>query len=194
MKAMALVLSTLSILLGGTRNVEAQASAAKACPGVVEGIYYYRGKTRLWERKLDRVQSKSSYNATKVRSCRYSVWVAHLWQKRAHKTRRDFQLAQRKAQLAVSAEGALTGDWECIHRYEGSWDSNTGNGYYGGLQMDYGFMSTYGSDFMQKWGTANNWPVWAQVTAANRAKNGYRKHKARGYYPWPNTAAACGLI
>src|SRR5438876_5647928 len=26
--------------------------------------------------------------------------------------------------------------WLCIHHYEGSWTANTGNGYYGGLQMD----------------------------------------------------------
>ena len=32
----------------------------------------------------------------------------------------------------------------CIHSYEGGWTSNTGNGYYGGLQMDWGFMRTYG--------------------------------------------------
>lgn len=77
----------------------------------------------------------------------------------------------------------------CIHGYEGAWNANTGNGYYGGLQMDLGFQSRYGSDFMEKWGTADNWPAWAQLTAAVRA---YKE--GRGFYPWPNTARACGLI
>lgn len=77
----------------------------------------------------------------------------------------------------------------CIHHYEGAWNANTGNGYYGGLQMDRRFQSLYGSDYMARWGTADNWPSWAQLNAAVRAvKSG------RGFYPWPSTARACGLI
>jgi hypothetical protein len=77
----------------------------------------------------------------------------------------------------------------CIHRFEGAWTSNTGNGYYGGLQMDVSFMRRYGSDFVDRWGTADNWPVWAQLRAASRAHR-----SGRGFSPWPNTARACGLI
>jgi ribosomal protein L35AE/L33A len=84
---------------------------------------------------------------------------------------------------------ALSSAFLCIHRYEGAWDSNTGNGYYGGLQMDRRFQSLYGPDFVAKWGTADNWPAWAQLQVAVRA---YRS--GRGFYPWPNTARVCGLI
>jgi Transglycosylase-like domain len=84
---------------------------------------------------------------------------------------------------------ALDTAFRCIHRYEGAWDSNTGNGYYGGLQMDIRFQSRYGADFVERWGTADNWPAWAQLLAAARA---YRA--GRGFYPWPNTARVCGLI
>ena len=83
----------------------------------------------------------------------------------------------------------LASAFGCIHHFEGAWDSNTGNGYYGGLQMDLSFQSRYGSDFMSRWGTADNWPAWAQLQTAVRA---YRS--GRGFYPWPNTARACGLI
>ena len=83
----------------------------------------------------------------------------------------------------------LSSAFRCIHHYEGGWDSNTGNGYYGGLQMDLGFQRSYGSDYLTRWGTADNWPVWAQVSAAVRA---YRS--GRGFWPWPNTARACGLL
>jgi hypothetical protein len=77
----------------------------------------------------------------------------------------------------------------CIHSYEGAWTSNTGNGYYGGLQMDWSFMRRYGADYVRHWGSADNWPVEAQLTAAARA------HRAgRGFTPWPNTARACGLL
>jgi hypothetical protein len=84
---------------------------------------------------------------------------------------------------------ALSSAFLCIHHYEGSWDANTGNGYYGGLQMDRRFQTLYGREFVAKWGTADNWPAWAQLQVAVRA---YRS--GRGFYPWPNTARACGLI
>jgi hypothetical protein len=77
----------------------------------------------------------------------------------------------------------------CIHHYEGAWSSNTGNGYYGGLQMDLAFQNLYGSDFVGRWGTADTWPVWAQLRAAVRAYQ-----SGRGFSPWPNTARACGLL
>ena len=76
----------------------------------------------------------------------------------------------------------------CIHHYEGKWTSNTGNGYYGGMQMDLKFQHTYGSTYYALWGTADNWPVWAQVIVARRAYL-----DGRGFTPWPNTARVCGL-
>lgn len=77
--------------------------------------------------------------------------------------------------------------WMCIHKYEGSW-TDSGDPYWGGLQMDKTFMSTYGADFERMFhGYANVWPVWAQIEAARRAR------ATRGYSPWPNTARLCGL-
>lgn len=92
--------------------------------------------------------------------------------------------AVRRAQIASGLLQACM----CIHRFEGAWDSNTGNGYYGGLQMDLHFMSHYGSEFVARWGTADNWPVWAQLEAAERAHE-----SGLGFTPWPNTARFCGL-
>src|SRR5262249_54236601 len=77
----------------------------------------------------------------------------------------------------------------CIHGYEGSWSSNTGNGYYGGLQMDLSFQGLYGPEFVARWGTADHWPAWAQLRAAVRAYQ-----SGRGFGPWPNTARFCGLL
>lgn len=70
---------------------------------------------------------------------------------------------------------------------EGAWNANTGNGYYGGLQMDYTFETTYGATFYAKWGNANNWPPLDQLIA------GYRAVLVRGYSPWPTTRIPCGL-
>jgi len=114
--------------------------------------------------------------------------------------RETLRLWQRRSALAAAAvvahvlNGASVPGWlsdafQCIHRYEGGWTSNTGNGYYGGLQMDLAFQSRYGGDFLTRWGTADNWPVWAQIQAAAAAYQ-----SGRGFYPWPNTARACGLL
>ena len=76
----------------------------------------------------------------------------------------------------------------CIHRYEGAWNANTGNGYYGGLQMDWSFMSAYGGWYLRHYGTADRWSPATQINVAIRA---YRS--GRGFSPWPTTRHYCGL-
>ncbi|MBA3757861.1 hypothetical protein H0X09_03280 [Candidatus Saccharibacteria bacterium] len=93
-------------------------------------------------------------------------------------------------------------NWSCIHRYERhprqGWATRTGNGYYGGLQMDISFQSTYGPHVLgypdsetmfRKKGTANKWSSREQMAVAE-----YARQSGRGYYPWPNSARTCGLI
>jgi hypothetical protein len=82
---------------------------------------------------------------------------------------------------------ALWNAFLCIHHYEGTWTSATGNGYYGGLQMDAQFEHTYGAEFVRMWGHAHRWPPAVQMTVAMRA------YAIRGFHPWPNTARMCGL-
>jgi Transglycosylase-like domain len=89
-------------------------------------------------------------------------------------------------------------DWICIHHGEGAWNDNTGNGYYGGLQMDYTFMSSYGpkvlgfdsaQEMFSKRGTADHWTPKEQIAVAE-----YARSSGRGYRPWPKTARHCGLL
>ena len=82
----------------------------------------------------------------------------------------------------------LVDAFQCVHRYEGSWDARTGNGYYGGLQMDVGFQQAYGRELLDVKGTADRWTPAEQIAVAITA------HATRGFYPWPNTARMCGLI
>lgn len=100
--------------------------------------------------------------------------------------------------------------WNCIYSYEsgpefGGWAAATGNGYYGGLQMDIAFQRAHGLDLYSKKGTANRWTAYEQMVVAERARRGVRtswsngrvvfwQDKARGYHPWPNTARYCGLL
>lgn len=91
------------------------------------------------------------------------------------------------ASASASRKDYVTQGLLCIHHYEGAWNDR-GAPYYGGLQMDYSFQWTYGRAFLRRWGTADHWPIWAQLQAG---RNGYR---ARGWWPWPNTAHMCGLL
>jgi len=81
--------------------------------------------------------------------------------------------------------------WRCIQRYEtgGSWRTNTGNGYYGGLQMDRSFQLAYGAWLYRTKGTAEHWTPVEQMWTAERAHA-----SGRGFTPWPNTARACGVL
>ena len=93
------------------------------------------------------------------------------------------ELASRLARIVY-----LVDAFQCVHRYEGSWDAHTGNGYYGGLQMDIPFQQTYGRELLSAKGTADRWTPSEQIAVAITA------HASRGFYPWPNTARQCGLI
>jgi hypothetical protein len=78
----------------------------------------------------------------------------------------------------------------CVAQHESGrgWDTSTGNGYYGGLQMDRLFQQTYGPRLYRTKGTADNWTAEEQLAVAERAV------EARGFSPWPTTARACGLL
>lgn len=71
----------------------------------------------------------------------------------------------------------------CVHHYEGAWNANTGNGYYGGMQFS---LSTWAANG----GTGR--PDLA--TPGEQLRVAYRTWQASGWYPWPNTARICGLI
>ena len=102
--------------------------------------------------------------------------AAHLWQRRA-------AAAQRRAEKPPHLRQFL-----CIHRFEGSW-SDSGDPYWGGLQMDRGFMHTYAPRSLLRKGLANRWTALEQMWVAERAHR-----SGRGYGPWPNTARSCGLL
>lgn len=60
-----------------------------------------------------------------------------------------------------------------------TWNISTGNGYYGGLQMDRGFAGTYDPWAYRNLGTPNHWSRERQIRAAIRA------YHSRGLRPWP---------
>jgi Transglycosylase-like domain len=137
-------------------------------------------------RTLEKCQSHAlKYAETVVGFWRNNT---HLFPRRIPKiVHREYSRRQTRAKLQPRIK--YLSAWLCIHAGEGAWNANTGNGYYGGLQMDYGFMSTYGGHLLRSKGTADNWTPAEQMMVAERAHD-----SGRGFYPWPNTARKCGLI
>jgi hypothetical protein len=140
-------------------------------------IDFARRETWRWEGVMGRGPTQSSRSERRMENVMYRRWVLSLWLRRAARARLR---AQHPPHLR---------DWICIHRYEGGWRDDTGNGYYGGLQMDIEFQRTYAPGLLRKKGTANHWTPLEQIWVAERARE-----SGRGFYPWPNTARACGLI
>jgi hypothetical protein len=109
----------------------------------------------------------------------------------AARFRREHRLVvglRRRLAGRVSRLVYLVDAFECIHGYEGGWGANTGNGYYGGLQMDIPFQRTYGRELLSVKGTADRWAPSEQIAVAIAAE------ASRGWSPWPETARRCGLI
>jgi hypothetical protein len=166
---------------------------------------YRQWVLKLWQRRAHRAQQQASaWLAARVRS--YQASAVH-WERVMGLRRGPLRqtaaiapsLAERQALLAYWRRRALQLErraahppheaaWRCIHRYEGSW-RDAGAPYYGGLQMDIVFQRHYGGYLLQTKGTAENWTAAEQMWVAVRALR-----SGRGFYPWPNTARACGLI
>lgn len=81
-----------------------------------------------------------------------------------------------------------------------NWSTNTGNGYYGGLQMDMTFWRTYSPRhpetqadgtvlYVLDYARPDLAPASVQIATATRARD-----SGRGYHPWPGCARKLGLI
>ena len=92
-------------------------------PRVIDRIEDFRQETWRWQKLMGRQLSPTRHLAERSAPGFHSRTLA-LWRKRAAKAR---YAAKHPKRLRA---------WLCIHRYEGPWNAHTGNGYYGGLQMD----------------------------------------------------------
>jgi len=158
-----------------------EATAASTRVAQIEAIREFRIETWRWQSLMRKPRTPTLFTERRTSDSAYLRWVRGLWQRRAARAERQAQSPPRKAA------------WLCIHRHERNpaqgWRTQTGNGYYGGLQMNVSFQRAYGPELLRRKGTANNWTAVEQMWVAERA---YRS--GRGYYPWPNTARYCGLI
>jgi hypothetical protein len=168
---LAVLLALVLALAGVESGAAATSRVVQPEAYLVKRIKHYRATTAHLQRVMG--------HHVRFRRLRHASLVqAHMvWRKRAVATRKRF--------LQGPAHRTA---WLCIHRFEGAW-TDSGSPYYGGLQMDISFQASYGGILLAAKGTADNWSPLEQMWVAERA---YRS--GRGFYPWPNTARACGLI
>jgi hypothetical protein len=158
-------------------SAHAASVGKQVSPRVIDRIEDYRKETWRWQKLMGVKLSPTRRLAERSANPSFHSWTLEFWRKRAAEVR---YRAKHPKRLQA---------WLCIHRREGPWNANTGNGYYGGLQMDISFQEAYGRQLLRKKGRAHKWRPIEQIWVAERA---YRS--GRGFYPWPNTARACGLI
>lgn len=115
------------------------------------------------------------------RATRHTCWHARAaaWTQRS--------LLRVQAQLAARALPAHYSLWLCIHSREGAWDADTGNGYYGGLQMTWGWLGYIS-------GPASAYAPTQQMQAAERGYRASGYSLAWLYSQWPNTAPLCAAL
>ncbi|HZC13828.1 MAG TPA: hypothetical protein VE270_07400 [Thermoleophilaceae bacterium] len=143
---------------------------------VLERIQELRRETWRWQRLMRVPLIRTTYHAERA-TPEFRRWALALWRKRAGAARGAAHNPPRRPA------------WLCIHRHEGPWNARTGNGYYGGLQMDIAFQRRWGPDLLRAKGLAHRWLPIEQIWVAERAyRSGLR------FRPWPNTSRACGLV
>ncbi len=160
----------------GRRLASSKAAYAATIRWLGGQIAVYQQATWRWQRLMGKALTETEGRKLGEMSIPDVKQAVELWQRRAEAARRA---AQHPPHLAA---------WLCIHRYEGSWQDD-GSPYYGGLQMDYGFMAHYGALLLRQKGPASNWSPLEQMWVAERAYAA-----GRGFYAWPNSARVCGLI
>jgi hypothetical protein len=156
-------------------------SIAVKQPEILGEITRYQRVTWRWQRVMSSKLTKSSGTARRMQSLAYRRWVRDLWRRRALRTRRTAQNPPHR------------GAWLCLYAHERhashGWRTNTGNGFYGGLQMNWEFMAAYGGRLLRAKGTADRWSALEQMWVGERALRA-----GRGFHPWPRSGRSCGLI
>lgn len=119
-------------------------------------------------------------------------WAGH--ENHVH-TRQSFSIplpSGGAAPVAKQSGGAqgLSADWDAIAQGEsgGNWSSDTGNGYYGGLQFKQSTWEQYGG--LEFAPTADKASPDQQKLVAERVLNGWNNVPGQGPSAWPNTFVA----
>jgi hypothetical protein len=172
--------SAAALALPGSSRAANERLLAPGSSYLLTKIDRWRERTWYWQRVMGKQRWPSDYLERKSRSPEFREWALRLWKGRAVR-------ARHRAQRPPHKHG-----WLCIFRYERNpaqgWRTYTGNGFYGGLQMNLGFQRQYGLWLLRRKGPAHRWTPIEQIWVAERGR------RVQGWYAWPHTARACGLI
>jgi hypothetical protein len=159
--------------VGGARGDNQDAQKLARLAGEIQN---YQHATWRWQRLMGVASAPTEGRDLRTMRMADVEQAVELWRRRAARA------------SAAAHHPPNLGAWLCIHRFEGSW-TDGGAPYYGGLQMDVGFMSRYGGWLLRTKGTADHWTPLEQIWTAEKARR-----SGRGFWPWPNTARMCGLV
>jgi hypothetical protein len=169
----AVLVLAATIVLPAAEARPARSSRARIESALATRIARQRRLVWRWQRLMG--QRLSGGGRRVSGSLAHDRRLLRLWQRRA------------RATLRRAAHPPHRSAWLCIHRGEGAWN-DPAPPYYGGLQMDIEFQRSYGLELLRSKGTADHWTPLEQMWVAERAFS-----SGRGFSPWPNTAARCGL-
>lgn len=163
-----------------------QLSIEKTCPGLYQGIAYFRGKTWRLERKMGARVTTASYAEHLVGNCDQVVPFVKRWQTIA--TKRWAEYKQWKKRLA--ARPAHYAGWNCITNgaYPGA--PHEGNGYNGPYTGPLGMTTPW----MGQYPPGRDWvhsPIVEVYKIAEKvmARTGFSYSAMKGQ--WPNTFPPC---
>jgi len=134
---------------------------------------------------------KAAKRAAHARWLRYVWHIRWLAAVRKAKAAAAIRPAPSYSYAPVTYTGSHQALWLCIHSHEGGWAEDSGNGYFGGLQLSLAFQQTYGSSLLASLGTANHWSADQQIGVAESAWriNGYNVRWLLSQ--WPVSGAMC---
>ena len=176
-------LSDTSAASDSTQQAKQEQEATKRSRTLTIRIRSLRRQTWYWQHVISvrprlypaRVPSQSAHASDALAFADLKQRVTDVWAKRL------------RALSRVGHNPPNYRSWLCVHGGEGGWTSATGNGYYGGLQMDRTFMRTYAPWLLTVKGTANHWTPLEQIWVAERGR------RVQGWRAWPATSRSCGL-
>ena len=135
-----LVVAGVLVMVVAALTSADNARASEQSVALLDQIDDLRDETWRWQGLMRLRLTPTSYSERTAGEA-YRVWVRDLWQARAERAE------------AAAQDPPHERDWRCIHRYEavlaGGWDTSTGNGYYGGLQMSMTFQRTLAPELLR---------------------------------------------
>jgi hypothetical protein len=178
--AAAALASTAAVALPGPSRAATDEPLTESGAELLPKIDFWRRRTWYWQHVIGQARWPTRYLERTTPNLAFRQWVLGLWRGRADRARtRALRPPNRDL-------------WLCIYRYEHDptqgWRTYTGNGFYGGLQLDLTFQRRYGLWLLRKKGPAHRWTAIEQIWVAERGR------RVQGWYAWPNAASACGLI